>query len=83
MAPYSASESAIDGTALGLTKDATWICVSPVALSASTTATRSAKGNVRFSIWKPSRGPSSWNSTKRGRSDIGVLRIRPLNSTEY
>ncbi|CFO07372.1 Uncharacterised protein [Bordetella pertussis] len=68
------------GTILGLTNEATWIFFRPVAVSASTRATLLASGYSVFSLWKPSRGPSSWNSTNLGYaispSNLTVIQLK-------
>src|SRR5262249_12250525 len=58
------------GTALGLTKETIWMRSSPVCDKASISAILRAVEIGPFSIWKPSRGPSSVMYTDFGRSLI-------------
>src|SRR5262245_22855360 len=79
IAVATSSASAMVGTRLGLTYETQAMCPSPVSASASIRRTLSATGIIFFSDWKPSRGPSSWISTRLGRSDIdGLLRASGL-----
>src|SRR5688572_20476248 len=48
------------------------MCLSPVPPSASMNSILRAVGIPAGSIWKPSRGPSSWMVTDFGRSDISA-----------
>jgi hypothetical protein len=50
---------AMPGTAFGLTNETIWMWSSPVCASASTSAILRTVAIGPFSIWKPSRGPSS------------------------
>ena len=58
----------------GLTKDTIWMWSRPVLASASINSILRAVGIGPFSIWKPSRGPSSLMCTDFGRSLI----VHPL-----
>src|SRR5436305_12523337 len=64
----TASASAQPGTRRGLTNEQTWMWRRPVSDSASISRTLSAVLIGPGSIWKPSRGPSSWTSTWLGKS---------------
>ncbi len=55
----TSSASAIPGTARGSTKDTTWMSRSPVPARAPMSCSLRSVGIESFSIWKPSRGPSS------------------------
>src|SRR5689334_11238806 len=58
------------GTRFGLTNETIWMCLSPVSASASMSSILRAVGIGPFSIWKPSRGPSSLMVIERGRLDM-------------
>ncbi len=73
----TSSASAQPGTRRGLTKEATWMRVSPVSLRASISSILRAVGMGPGSIWKPSRGPSSAMVTRFGRSVMAGLLAVP------
>src|SRR5215472_9995849 len=68
----TASASAQPGTRRWLTNEQTWMCLRPVSASASMSLILSGVLIGPGSIWKPSRGPSSWISACVGRSVMVV-----------
>src|SRR6266404_2262085 len=68
----TSSASAIWGTRAGSTNETQLMSVRPVPASDSISRSRTGNGSGG-SLWKPSRGPSSWIKTRRGRSDMAVL----------
>src|SRR5262245_21401132 len=76
----TASASAQPGTRRGLTSEHTWMCLRPVSASASMSLILSAVLMGPGSIWKPSRGPSSWISACVGRSVMVAPLVHPCHS---
>jgi len=64
----TSSASAQLGTRFGLTKETVWMCLMPVSDRASMNSIFCAVEIGVFSIWKPSRGPSSLILTFFGKS---------------
>src|SRR5262249_30639121 len=71
----TASASAQPGTRRWLTNEQTWMCLRPVSASASMSLILSGVLIGPGSIWKPSRGPSSWISACVGRSVMVVALV--------
>src|SRR4051812_23475636 len=66
--------SAICGTHLGLTNADTSMTGSPAAVNRSTNAILSAVATSAASFCRPSRGPTSTTTTRRGTCTSGLLR---------